>query len=368
MAKRVQIFRGTATVVLGTIIKIGELMVNTTRKSLHIGDGVTPGGTELARADMNNVADATSSTPGRMSAAQALLLTQVQSVVDDAAIFGTMGARLSLNNSQTGYSMDVSSPTTTMYLVAINHSRVPVYNTVAAAWEQLDIGDSINGSFAAIGSNKVFDIFLYSNSGTPTLEFVAWTNTTTRATSLTTQDGILVKNGDPSRLYLGTAYRDASGCVDDLDRRWLWNQYNRVPRYMLDQFSGTWNYSTAAFRVVNGATTPSLSFVLGISGCRVNIEHQGVFDNSTATFRNCFVSIAINNDIATPSTSDGALIQTPASGSSTVVGCPRAVRNQTFGAGLNVVWPLERGQGSDTQTWYGSSGNIKSGIWADLEN
>ena len=370
MPKRTQLYRVNATT-MNTLIGLnGEAIVNTTRKSLHIHDGATPGGYETARADMSNVPDASASAPGRMSIAQVNLLAQTQSVVENAAIFGTCGARLSLNNSPTGITMDVSSPTTTMWLVPVNHNRIPVYDSGTGTWKQYIIGDSISGSFAGIAADKVFDIFLYVSGSTPTLEFLAWSTTTSRATSLTLKDGVLVKNGDPTRLYLGTAYRDASGCVDDLDRRWLWNFYNRYQRYLYDGFgfAASWTYSLAAYRVINARTVPSLSFVLGISGCRVNLEHAGVFDSSTATLRNCFVGIAVNNDIATPSTSDDSLIRIPASGSNVIVGCPRAIRNQTFGAGLSVVWPLERGNGVDTQTWYGVSGNIQSGIFGDLEN
>lgn len=71
MAKRVQIFRGAASVVNATVLKVGELMANLTAKSLHLGDGVTPGGTELARADLANVVVASAASAGKMSAAQA---------------------------------------------------------------------------------------------------------------------------------------------------------------------------------------------------------------------------------------------------------------------------------------------------------
>lgn len=51
-----------------------------------------------------------------------------------------------------------------------------------------------------------YDVFCYSNSGVPTLEFLAWTNTTTRATNLVYQDGILCKSGALTRRYLGTFF------------------------------------------------------------------------------------------------------------------------------------------------------------------
>lgn len=79
MAKRVQLFRGTASVVAATIIKAGELMANLSGKTVHLGDGTTPGGTELARADLVNVADATAGNAGKMTAAQVATLDALSS-------------------------------------------------------------------------------------------------------------------------------------------------------------------------------------------------------------------------------------------------------------------------------------------------
>ena len=77
-----------------------------------------------------------------------------------------------------------------------------------------------------------FDIFAYSDSGTVTLEALNWTNDTTRATALTTQDGVLVKTGVTTRRYLGTGRTTAvEGQIEDsVALRFLWNYYNRVER------------------------------------------------------------------------------------------------------------------------------------------
>lgn len=101
MAKRVQLFRGTASVVAATIIKAGELMANLTDKSLHLGDGATPGGTELARADLNNVADATSGNAGKMTAAQATTV---------AAVSGLQAPDLLNRTALSGTAVDIDVP------------------------------------------------------------------------------------------------------------------------------------------------------------------------------------------------------------------------------------------------------------------
>ena len=58
MTKQVQRRRGTGTQHTSFTGAEGEITVNTTNLSAHVHDGVTTGGIEVARADMNNVASA----------------------------------------------------------------------------------------------------------------------------------------------------------------------------------------------------------------------------------------------------------------------------------------------------------------------
>ena len=66
MTKQVQRRRGTDSQHTSFTGADGELSVNTTNKSVHVHDGVTAGGVEAARADLNNVttADITSGISG----------------------------------------------------------------------------------------------------------------------------------------------------------------------------------------------------------------------------------------------------------------------------------------------------------------
>lgn len=57
MATQLQIRRGTSTQVAAFTGAEGEIVVNTTNDSIHVNDGSTAGGFELARADLNNVSD-----------------------------------------------------------------------------------------------------------------------------------------------------------------------------------------------------------------------------------------------------------------------------------------------------------------------
>jgi len=57
MATQLQLRRGTNTQVTAFTGAEGEVSVNTTNDSLHVHDGSTAGGFELARADLDNVSD-----------------------------------------------------------------------------------------------------------------------------------------------------------------------------------------------------------------------------------------------------------------------------------------------------------------------
>jgi len=75
MAKRVQLVRHDAAGLAAFTGLIGEITVNTTANTLSVHNGVTPGGFQVARADLNNVANATASNAGKMTAAQVTELT-----------------------------------------------------------------------------------------------------------------------------------------------------------------------------------------------------------------------------------------------------------------------------------------------------
>lgn len=79
MAKRVQILGYSSAVLAVTLGRARELMVNLTNKSLHVMDGSTVGGYELARADLNNVNNATAVAAGKMSASDKSKLDGIES-------------------------------------------------------------------------------------------------------------------------------------------------------------------------------------------------------------------------------------------------------------------------------------------------
>lgn len=91
----------------------------------------------------------------------------------------------------------------TLYCTPYNGPYISLYN--ATNW----VTYKSNEFFLVLGTLTnvtMYDVFCYASSGVPTLEFLAWTNTTTRATALVYQDGIICKTGDTTRRYIGTFY------------------------------------------------------------------------------------------------------------------------------------------------------------------
>ena len=112
-----------------------------------------------------------------------------------------------------------------------------------------------------------YDVFVYDNAGTPTAELLAWTNTTTRATSLTQQDGVYVKSGALTRRYIGTIFTASTTTTEDsLTKRFVWSLYhhNLKPLYKSLVSAHTYNPGVQTYRQWNADTTAKLEYVVGI--------------------------------------------------------------------------------------------------------
>lgn len=153
-------------------------------------------------------------------------------------------------------------------------------------------------------SGKPYDVFVYDNAGTPTLETLVWTDDTNRATALTLQNGVLVKTGATTRRYVGSFYASGANTTEDsYAKRYVWNYYNRVMRGMrVTEATNTWNYTTATIRQANGSTANQLDFIIGVAEIEVRAQIManvrsasaatvavGIGADSTSTFTSGFV-------------------------------------------------------------------------------
>jgi hypothetical protein len=148
-----------------------------------------------------------------------------------------------------------------------------------------------------------YDVFCYdSGGGTLTLQLVAWTNLTTRATAIVFQDGIYCKSGDLGKRYLGSFQTTGvSGQTEDsVANRFLSNYYNRVEKDMIrNDPTASWTYTTATWRQSNANVANQLNFFIGVSECIVNGIANGSASNSSAASIGTAVALNSTTSIST---------------------------------------------------------------------
>lgn len=161
---------------------------------------------------------------------------------------GTQDFRLTLTSGTPVTISDVTGATT-IYCTPYTGNRIALY--VSSAWV-LRTTSEFSLALGTLTSGKPYDVYCYDNSGTPTLEFLVWTNDTTRATALAYQDGVLVKSGDSTRRYIGTFYTTATTTTEDsTSKRYLVNYYHRVARNLFGFFTTNRATTSASFVELN---------------------------------------------------------------------------------------------------------------------
>lgn len=169
--------------------------------------------------------------------------------------------RLTLSSGVPVTTSDVLTATT-IYYTPYNGNYIDLYT--AGAWKTYSFSQV---SLAVPNvANQMYDIFMYDNSGVLTLSTVAWTNDTTRATALTTQNGTYVLNGSPQYRYLGSFRTTAvAGQTEDsVLNRLVWNSTNQVSRPMYVMTNTSWTYAVNTIRQANGSSANQVNFVIGL--------------------------------------------------------------------------------------------------------
>jgi hypothetical protein len=118
-----------------------------------------------------------------------------------------------------------------------------------------------------VTSGNNYDVFVYSNAGTATLELsAAWTNATTRSVALAMQDGIWVKSSDHSRRYVGTIRATGTNTTEDSAlNRFVYNYRNQQRRPLLiTDSTSSWTYS-GSWREARGQITNVWNYVTGMA-------------------------------------------------------------------------------------------------------
>lgn len=214
---------------------------------------------------------------------------------------GVVEGRLTLTSGTPVTTADVTAATS-IYYAPYKGNRIALYD--GSIWAIFTFTEKTL-ALGTLTNALPYDVFLYSNSGTLTLEALAWTNGTTRATALTTQDGVLVKTGAATRRYLGTFYTTATTTTEDsFAKRLLWNYYNRVRRDLrVTEATDTWTYETAAWHQANASTANQLAVVVGVAEVPIRVEVRAHVGNASGAAKVVYGGIGedLTNAIATGS-------------------------------------------------------------------
>lgn len=169
--------------------------------------------------------------------------------------------RLTLTTAVPVTTSDVTAATT-LYFTPFRGNRIATYS--GSAWT-ISAFTEKSITLAGLTAGLPYDAFIVDS--TLALELTAWTNTTTRATALVMQDGVLCKTGSLTRRYVGTICIKATGqCEDSLLNRFVSNYYNRVER-PLQVFDATdsWTWNSATWRQARATAGNKVEFVTGVT-------------------------------------------------------------------------------------------------------
>lgn len=204
------------------------------------------------------------------AAITAKTLTDVEAAIGAGAVGRVPGGRLTLTTALPVTPTDVTAATT-LYYTPYHHNVIQLYS--GTVWGDFTFAETSIAVPAT--TSQMYDVFMYDSAGTPTLELLAWTNDTTRATALVRQDGHLVKTGVTTRLYLGSfRTTTVSGQTESsLAKRFLWNFYNRVPLELEKrEATASWVYTTATFRQARATATNLVEYVVGVQEVLLDLQ------------------------------------------------------------------------------------------------
>ncbi len=124
-------------------------------------------------------------------------------------------------------------------------------------------------------SSQAFDVFARAVSSSVQLSSIAWTNDTTRATPISSQNGVFVNSSGALR-YLGSYATNANAVAEDSYANRLLSNFNAVERELYFQSTTTtWNSTSGVSSTpipVNQQTSNRLNVMIGLSERPVEVK------------------------------------------------------------------------------------------------
>lgn len=285
--------------------------------------------------------------------------------------------RITLTTAVPVTTSDVTGATT-VYYTPFCGNQVPIYNgasfTMTTFAELSQATTDNTKSPAAVAASKVYDLFVWSDSGTiRCTRGPAWTNDTTPGTGAGTSElqminGIMtnkvaITNGPGANLgtYVGTIRSDGSSQINDsFALRYVANAYNQVERGMsVVDTTDSWTYTSTTWRQARATAANQLAYV----------SPQLPFVNLAEAFVQVITKSSTTNDysgvgVGVDSTSVNSA-QTFGGGRPTAVGSLATAKYCGYpGIGAHTLVWLEACEASVTTTWYGDNGvtYVQAGI------
>lgn len=172
---------------------------------------------------------------------------------------------------QTGipYPTGTQTAKSILYLTPFNGKDLALFD--GSEWFLYPLNGDVSISITGTTANLPYDIFVYPNNGNPTLELAAWTNGTTRATTIAQQDGVDIKSGTPTRRLAGTILITSVAGQGEVSPTFcgISNRYNQMPYtmftcpgYVNDAAATSYNNNTTNYAEANGGTGSRLNYIL----------------------------------------------------------------------------------------------------------
>lgn len=265
-----------------------------------------------------------------------------------AAIPSIQDFRLSLVTADPVPTADQTGKTT-IYMTPYKGRMIALYD--GAAWALYSTNE-ISLALGTLTSGLPYDVFAYNNVGTITLEFLAWTNGTTRATALVRQDGVWCKTGALTRRYVGTFYTTSTTATEDSEaKRFLFNADNRVARSIRAiETTDSWTYSTAAWRQANNSTANQVAAIVGLAEEMVAIDVRGFALDATA------VEVSVGVGVDSTTANSARLMGVGIDPTVLYWTAVTAVYRGYVAVGYHYFAWLEYGKASGTVNWAGDNG------------
>lgn len=170
---------------------------------------------------------------------------------------------------------------TTIYYTPYKGNQISLYD--GSNWNAIESAE-FSLALGTLTAAKPYDIFCYDNAGVATLEFLAWTDDTNRATAVAYQDGVKVKSGDATRRYVGVFYTTSTTTTESSEaNRYLQSEDNQVAlKLHIADATASWEYTSTTVRQFNGSATNQVNFIIGSTETLVAAQLHSIRRNSGA--------------------------------------------------------------------------------------